>query len=221
MKGKILVECEHCGQRIDKKSMARHLRIYHLNKPKEYKCEQCPQEFYLPSELNRHLEQRHKIPLHIQEEESYSTSNEEGRGRRTAKIKSDVCTIQCDQCPQICANMKVYNQHMKSKHSLKCQHCVYTTVHPKKMRFHMKKRHSKSKNDKRGRPAKLCIKTVGNDQDKAECPDCGKIFTRRSDLRRHYDIIHRGIKNFKCSECPAAYSQITNLRNQFESSGRR
>ena len=219
MKGKILVECEHCGQRIDKKSMARHLRIYHLNKPKDYKCEQCSQEFYLPSELNRHLEQKHKISPHIQEqqEESYCTSNEEvGRGRRTAKIKSDVCTIQCDQCPQICANMKVYNQHMKSKHSLKCQHCVYTTVHPKKMRFHMKKRHSKSKNDKRGRPAKLCTKTVGNDQDKAECPDCGKIFTRRSDLRRHYDIIHRGIKNFKCSECPSAYSQITNLRNHME-----
>lgn len=224
-KNLVKVKCEHCGQRIDKKSMARHLRIYHLtDKPKEYKCEQCPQEFFLPSELNRHLEQKHKISsrssedYNVQKEESYNsasavTSNEVGRARKTAKIKSDVCTIQCDQCPQICANMKVYNQHMRSKHSLKCEHCVYTTVHPKKMRFHMKKRHSKSKT----KTGPKIPKIVGNDGgDKAECPDCGKLFTRRSDLRRHYDIIHRGIKNFKCSECNAAFSQITNLRSHME-----
>ena len=53
MKGKILVECEHCGQRIDKKSMARHLRIYHLNKPKEYKCEHCSQECFQVPVQNR------------------------------------------------------------------------------------------------------------------------------------------------------------------------
>ena len=64
------------------------------------------------------------------------------------------------------------------------------------------------------RPAKR--PKISNGGEKATCPDCKKTFTRSSDLRRHYDIIHRGIKNFKCSQCPAAFSQITNLRLHLE-----
>ena len=143
------VQCEHCNIWIDKKSYVRHIRNQHedlCGDKKEYKCDLCPVEFYQPSELSKH-----KFAVHNQEPEPRVQPQEQPQnevktsGKRTEKIKSDVCTIQCAQCPQICANMKVYHQHMKFKHTLKCEKCSYTTVHPKKYRFHVKKRHAKDK----------------------------------------------------------------------------
>merc|ERR1719192_2114475 len=46
------------------------------------------------------------------------------------------------------------------------------------------------------------------------CPYCGKEFDRgrRHDLKRHILNIHKGIKRFKCVDCPAEFSNICHLK---------
>ena len=146
------VQCEHCQKFIDKKSIIRHIRQNHSEKcedKKEFKCDLCDEAFYIPSKLTQHLVKEHnqepEEPPQISEpqkpQEPQNGDSTAKLGKRTEKIKSGVCTIQCDKCPQICANITVYREHLKFKHTLKCEKCAYTTIHPKKLRFHVKKRH--------------------------------------------------------------------------------
>ncbi|KFP08035.1 Zinc finger protein 534, partial [Calypte anna] len=42
------------------------------------------------------------------------------------------------------------------------------------------------------------------------CPDCGKVFSRRSDFIQHQQV-HKGEKPFKYSECGKEFTQSSTL----------
>ncbi|KAL4872877.1 hypothetical protein BDV12DRAFT_127370 [Aspergillus spectabilis] len=43
------------------------------------------------------------------------------------------------------------------------------------------------------------------------CEECGKILGRKTDLKRHIDSVHRGIRKFGCDQCGARFSRHDTL----------
>ena len=48
------------------------------------------------------------------------------------------------------------------------------------------------------------------------CQICGKHFTRKSDLKRHVDSVHRGIINFRCESCHKNFKRKSDLKRHTE-----
>ena len=48
--------------------------------------------------------------------------------------------IQCEHCPEVCANDDDYAMHIRAEHSLQCERCTYITESQKKLNIHIKKR---------------------------------------------------------------------------------
>ena len=48
------------------------------------------------------------------------------------------------------------------------------------------------------------------------CQICGKNFTRKSDLKRHVDSVHRGIINFRCESCHKNFKRKSDLKRHTE-----
>ncbi|KAL2822970.1 hypothetical protein BJX63DRAFT_2888 [Aspergillus granulosus] len=43
------------------------------------------------------------------------------------------------------------------------------------------------------------------------CEDCGKTFGRKTDLKRHIDSVHRGIRRFECDQCGYRFTRQDTL----------
>ncbi|KAL4779533.1 hypothetical protein BJX76DRAFT_361702 [Aspergillus varians] len=46
------------------------------------------------------------------------------------------------------------------------------------------------------------------------CENCGKSLGRKTDLKRHIDSVHRGLRKFKCDQCGARFSRQDTLNLQ-------
>ncbi|KAL4886664.1 hypothetical protein BJY04DRAFT_76210 [Aspergillus karnatakaensis] len=53
------------------------------------------------------------------------------------------------------------------------------------------------------------------------CEECGKILGRKTDLKRHVDSVHRGIRKFGCDECGARFSRHDTLARHLADGCRR
>ncbi|BHF70830.1 hypothetical protein SprV_0401388300 [Sparganum proliferum] len=49
-----------------------------------------------------------------------------------------------------------------------------------------------------------------------QCPDCLKSFSRNSDLQKHIDAVHKGLRPYKCSTCQMLFSQKSSLKRHVE-----
>merc|ERR1719510_197686 len=48
------------------------------------------------------------------------------------------------------------------------------------------------------------------------CNFCAKVFSRQSNLKRHVDSIHKGIKNYHCELCQMKFTALQNLQNHMK-----
>lgn len=44
------------------------------------------------------------------------------------------------------------------------------------------------------------------------CEDCGKEFSRKTNLNRHYRVHRKHVTNLVCSECKNTFSNASNLK---------
>ena len=48
------------------------------------------------------------------------------------------------------------------------------------------------------------------------CSDCGRVFNRQSNLKRHINAVHKEIKNFECNQCEKSYYELFALKNHMK-----
>ena len=53
-------------------------------------------------------------------------------------------------------------------------------------------------------------------QDDFQCQQCDKKFSFPSELKRHIDSVHKGIKNFQCDKCDAKYDRASSLKEHIK-----
>ena len=46
-----------------------------------------------------------------------------------------------------------------------------------------------------------------------DCDQCDKSFAQKGDLKRHVEIVHMNMKNFKCDECDQSFGQKAHLES--------
>ena len=51
---------------------------------------------------------------------------------------------------------------------------------------------------------------ISSDAKSTDCPECGKVYTKKSDMVRHYRSVHEGIK-YPCNECDYQATKKYNL----------
>ena len=44
------------------------------------------------------------------------------------------------------------------------------------------------------------------------CELCSKTYRNKKSLGRHFNIVHKALKNYKCDKCEKAYGRVENLR---------
>ena len=45
------------------------------------------------------------------------------------------------------------------------------------------------------------------------CPDCGQGFNGLGNMKRHFRVVHEGVKDFACQFCPKRFGKPDNLKN--------
>ena len=68
-----------------------------------------------------------------------------------------------------------------------------------------------TKKRRRGRPLK-----DSNVRKSFQCPDCKRVFSARSVMKQHYEIIHKGLK-IPCNRCDHKAGNISHLEEHIES----
>ena len=57
---------------------------------------------------------------------------------------------------------------------------------------------------------------ISSDAKSTECPECGKEFTKRGHMLRHYRAIHEAVK-YHCDQCDSQFTQQANLQRHIQS----
>ena len=58
---------------------------------------------------------------------------------------------------------------------------------------------------------------ISSETKSTECPECGKEFTQRGHMLRHYRSIHEGTINYQCNQCDYQGSEKGNLQKHIQS----
>ena len=59
-------------------------------------------------------------------------------------------------------------------------------------------------------------KQISSDVKFIDCPECGKVFSEKNSMMRHYRSKHEGVK-FPCSQCDYQFTQLVHLQRHIQS----
>jgi len=147
----------------------------------------------------------------------------------------------CQNCDYKTNYLTHLNNHHDSKHAKKefqCSHCSFVTTWNTSFSTHMRLNHKifkrKSKNSKNGKLIqnkkklkseesirkkeleKLQFFYLSNNCTPKDCPDCEKTFSNTTNMRTHYNSVHRGIV-FPCDHCDYKATQKGHLKAHIQS----
>ncbi|XP_058116428.1 transcription factor grauzone-like [Anopheles ziemanni] len=222
-------ECPHCKKMMTSPRILRfHIRNHLPEEQRPLKCDLCPRRFSYVSGLLTHAsthqtENKSNQAFHICDEcgRAYRT-----RGRLTEHIltshagdgstncaRCDICgkkfssksTLsyhmtthepnvhqeQCEHCGKWLKNKICLRKHML-QHSgflYHCDKCDYSTTNSQRMQSHLRVQHTDAK--------------------PYECPECGKAFKLRYNLRNHM-AQHTGERKFTCEFCSRQFASSSN-----------
>ena len=102
----------------------------------------------------------------------------------------------CDKCKKSFTTRKLLNQHLKLHGDFSCTKCLKT--------FSLKSE-------------LLSLKHLCNTIHDVNCSLCGKRFRFKGEMKRHIRAFHLKERQFKCKECPKAYTDPTPLKHHINS----
>ena len=138
-------------------------------------------------------------------------ASEAGEPSRT--VARNFKTYDCTKCTSSFKKLCNLRQHMKSKHNivlqtLACKKCPQQFVAVEALLEHVTATHAVDRGSIVD-PAKYY--TASASEYRHRCPECGREFTRSSDLTRHATLMHAGFLN-TCLVCGNRFAHPEHLR---------
>ena len=216
-KGKKVHNCSICDKIFSQKvSLQEHTDSVHEKKIIDFdhkgkrergvfrfRCSVCDKLFTRKHDVKRHMDSDHE------------------------KKKPNRCSL----CEYRCPEKGTLKRHIESVHEKKkphkCSICYDTFSQRVHLNKHIQfvhgikedKHHNHQKNSEEKNP--LEISKIASDcipeKKKNKCSICDKIFSRKSDLKRHTDSVHAKKKPNKCSLCKFRCSEKSTLKRHIES----
>ena len=175
-------------------------------KKKKYKCQKCDAKYMRKSELENH----------------------------EAAVHEGIKRFKCDLCENRFSSKGNLKVHMKRIHDpnwnvndsfqLICPslNCNYQAMEKGELDNHYKIVHSKQhvKVPKIVNPNVTRNNAILNlpMKCKKSCYVCGQTFARIKGMKKHFAMVHEGIKPFKCSKCDSCFKSPSNLDRHITSS---
>ena len=220
--------CEHCGYKAPKLSkLTKHIKAVHL-KIKDYACEDCDAEFSSKSNLERHVNTKHKGIRYSCDQCEYKTTQS---GRLTQHI--DVAHLKikdytCEDCDEKFSEPGISERHVKVQHEgvrYSCEQCDYKAQELDTLRRHTKAVHLKvddhtsvacdaKLSSKSSLPKHVTVKQQGV---RHNCEECGYKAPKLSKLTKHIKAVHLKIKDYACEDCDAEFYSRSNLERHMNS----
>uniref|UniRef100_A0A182QA19 C2H2-type domain-containing protein n=1 Tax=Anopheles farauti TaxID=69004 RepID=A0A182QA19_9DIPT len=227
-----LLSCQLCEQKF--RSQIRydgHLREHQGLKPAL--CSICGKEFAEWNRLKQHMANKHPAP----DQEAFSCDYEgcsysyKTKKGLTAHRKTHSPNFTrpvpkkcvCEMCGKTFSSSGTLKKHSYIHTGILPFHCTicdkkHPTAH--KLKVHMM-RHQGIKNYE----CSICgLKKITSDELKAHmnnhtkakvyvCEHCGQIFASSGNMSRHVNIVHRGVKEFKCPHCERCFGKSETLKH--------
>ena len=205
--------CPYCDKKFSGPYRTKkHIEFEHKNK--KFKCEKCPKAFHSQASLEYHKLTNHITETPPFEHCSICDKDFLSKVSLKNHMKvmhNDVHQIECNQCELKFKQRQYLNAHILHVHGLnqrkedywqdlpkesfKYEMCVAKFKRKADLKSHMNNKHSAkkiiecdlcpakfkwSKNFQRHK-----LQTHGPEENKIKCPDCEKMFSRRSNMERH------------------------------------
>ncbi|XP_017279493.1 histone-lysine N-methyltransferase MECOM isoform X4 [Kryptolebias marmoratus] len=193
-----------------------------IHEERQYRCEDCDQNFESRSQLLDHQKQPCGMP-------PSSFLNPGGDSDLKAQEPEDLRPLhmshglhECKECDQVFPDVQSLEAHILShseEREYKCDQC------PKAFNWKSNLiRHQMSHDSGKHYECENCSKQVFTDPSNLQrhirsqhvgarahaCSDCGKTFATSSGLKQHKHI-HSSVKPFMCEVCHKSYTQFSNL----------
>uniref|UniRef100_A0A182NC86 C2H2-type domain-containing protein n=1 Tax=Anopheles dirus TaxID=7168 RepID=A0A182NC86_9DIPT len=227
-----LLSCQLCEQKFRSQSRYDgHLREHQGLKPAL--CSICGKDFTEWNRLKQHMANKHPAP----DQEAFPCDYEgcrfsyKTRKGLTAHRKTHNPNFTrpvpkkcvCETCGKTFSSSGTLKKHSYIHTGILPFHCeICDKKHPTahKLKVHMM-RHQGIKNYE----CSLCgLKKTTSDELKAHmnnhtkakvyvCEHCGQVFTSSGNMSRHVNIVHRGMKEFKCPHCERCFGKSETLKH--------
>ena len=168
-------KCDECGKAFNLKPLLqRHQRAIHeKDQSKSHKCKACDFSTFYESNLVRHIQLHHGPAKDIQ-------------------VKCNICNITL----KTKTGLKEHTERLHQEKLLFCDQCDFGPCIRKDLLSHLRSGYHKAKKTSSGK-----TKTVYN-KTPHFCEECGKSFSRKDKVKRHWQSVHTKEKPFKCDICP-------------------
>ena len=185
------------------------------------------------SALKKEYYKSHAMERRLKLAEYRKKCKEKLESKNTAKNVEDIKqakTILCSKCEMTFTFKSNLVRHMEEVHKkrhYRCSHCPANYKRGADIDRHVKRKHNGK--DIPNISCNICeklftdksnlrrhIKTIHTEDIKYECSICQKKFNKKCNLDRHINDIHHEEKKYNCPVCPEKFSRRGNLKRHME-----
>ena len=157
------------------------------------KCSYCRKGFTDQVKLKEHVKNcfMKKYPC---KECDLKFATESKLERHVNECHLQIKEFECKDCEKSFARKDKLAEHVEAVHQKKqkylCSKCGKGFYHKFNMTRHV-----------------ITCKNRGKNKEPRECPECDRVFTFQSELKRHVEVVHLKVKRHKCEHCSKGFSQ--------------
>ena len=157
------------------------------------KCSYCRKPFTDQQKLKDHVKNCY-MKKHPCTECDLKFATESKLERHVNECHLQIKEFECKDCDKSFARKDKLADHVEAVHQKKqkylCSKCGKGFYHKFNMTRHV-----------------ITCKKRGKKKEPRECPECDRVFTFKSELKRHIEVVHLKIKSHKCDQCGKGFSQ--------------
>lgn len=196
-----MLVCAKCLHTFATKStLKRHERTVHAPESKQtlHECLMCSKEFKRLSHLTDHIKSVHEKlrPFPCSHCKKMFASNSSKRAHELTH--TGYLPFVCEWCERRfrrSSELKIHLEIHTTNPELLCPICKRIQKTQEELEIHIK----------------------NHDDNRLQCPSCGKLFRRSSHLKDHYNAVHLKLRPFKCQYCELAFGDRKTRRKHEES----